>query len=320
MGADLPMDRRRRPTTALREARLTHATQPQPATSGAVPVAVVMITLNEAHNMRAVLDNVSGWAKEILLVDSYSTDETIDVALEYGVRVVQRRFREFGSQWNFAVNVLPIVAPWTMKLDPDERLTPELKSAIRTAVERDDADAMIVHRRLWFMGRPLPTRQKLMRLWRTGSCTFPDVLVNEHPLVHGRVLTLNGDLEHHDSPNLHHWWDKQNHYTTAEALMAIRNMPLSVEPRFFGTKLERRMWLKANFRKLPFRYKLLFMHAFLVQGGWRAGRRGLIWAGLRAEVHRMIELKIEEMLQLGHEYEIAKTCFGVPDLRVDQCD
>jgi hypothetical protein len=138
--------------------------------------------------------------------------------------------------------------------------------------------------------------------------------------VHGRVLALEGDLEHHDSPNLHHWWDKQNHYTTAEALMAFGNAKLSIEPNFFGTKAERRMWLKANFRRIPFRYKLLFMHAFLVQGGWQAGRCGLIWARLRTEVHRMIDLKLEDMLRAGHAYEIAKTHFGAPDLRVSQRD
>jgi glycosyltransferase involved in cell wall biosynthesis len=285
-----------------------------------VPVAIVMIALNEAHNMPAVLDNVRGWAQELFLVDSYSIDETVDIALKSGVRVVQRRFRGFGDQWNFAINALPITAPWTMKLDPDERLTPELKSAIRAAIERDDADAMIVHRRLWFRGRSLPIRQDLVRLWRTGTCKFSDVLVNEHPLVNGRMVALGGDLEHHDSPHLHHWWDKQNRYTTAEALMAFRNARLPAQPKFFGTVLERRMWLKANFRKLPFRYKLLLLHTFLVQGAWRAGRPGFVWARLRVEVHRMIDLKLEEMRLLGRVYDLPKTCRGLADPRVSQCD
>ena len=83
-----------------------------------------MIARNEAHNMEAVLDNIAGWAKEVFLVDSYSTDATVDIAVKHGVYVVQRRFRGFGDQWNFALSALPISAPWTMKLDPDERLTP----------------------------------------------------------------------------------------------------------------------------------------------------------------------------------------------------
>src|SRR5437016_75857 len=86
---------------------------------GSAPVAVVMLALNEGHNMEAVCQNFAGWAQEVFLVDSYSQDDTVDIALRYGVEVVQRRFRGFGDQWNFAMRTLPITAPWTMKLDPD---------------------------------------------------------------------------------------------------------------------------------------------------------------------------------------------------------
>lgn len=288
--------------------------------SQSAPVAVVMITLNEAHNMEAVLDNVSSWAQEIFIVDSYSTDATIDIALKYGVHIVQRAFQGFGNQWNFAINGLPISAPWTMKLDPDERLTPQLKSAIKVAIEKCDADALIVQRRLWFMGQPLPVRQKLVRVWRTGTCRFSNVSVNEHPLIRGRMLLIPGDMEHHDSPHLHHWWEKQNRYTTIEAIEFLRESKLSAEPKLFGTVFQRRMWMKTKFRKVPFRYALLFLHALFVLGAWRAGRLGVTWAHLRAEVHRMIELKLNEMRALGREYEAPKTVLGAPDPRIRQCE
>src|ERR1044071_4850288 len=106
--------------------------------AGPVPVAIVMISANEAHNMESVLANIAGWAQEVHLVDSYSTDDTVSIAQRNGVHVVQRHFQGCGDQWNFAVTMLPIKAPWTMKLDPDERITPELKSNIRSALARDD--------------------------------------------------------------------------------------------------------------------------------------------------------------------------------------
>jgi glycosyltransferase involved in cell wall biosynthesis len=283
-----------------------------------VPVAVVMIALNEAYNMEAVLNNISGWAQEIFLVDSYSTDATVDIALKRGVHVVQRAFRGFGDQWNFALKTLPISAPWTMKLDPDERLTPELKSNIRTAINQNEADAINMRRRLWFMGRPLPVRQELVRLWRTGSCVFSDVLVNEHPLVQGRIVTVGGDLEHHDSPNLHHWVEKQNRYSTVEALAAYHNSKLAADPRLFGTNLEKRMWLKANFWRVPFRYTIMFLYAFIALGAWRAGRVGFAWAWLRAELYRMRELKLSEMRIIGHDYDVPQARSGKPDPRVPQ--
>lgn len=277
-----------------------------------VALAVVMITRNEVHNIDAVLANIAGWAQEVHLVDSYSTDDTVAIAHKHGVHVVQREFRGFGDQWNFAVGKLPIQAPWTMKLDPDERLTPELKSSIRAAIERGDADGFIVCRRLWFMGRPMPIHQQILRVWRTGHCRFSDVLVNEYPIVAGRLVTVRGDLEHHDSPDLHHWWDKQNRYTTTEALTMFHRLPFAAKPRLFGSSLQRRMWLKTNFYKVPFRYTLLYLYALLLQGAWRAGRVGFIWARLRTELYRMIDVKFLEMQLRGRTYEIPQANGDAP--------
>jgi hypothetical protein len=298
--------------------RVAVTSTPDPPSGAAAPVAVVMISLNEAHNMEAVLENLAGFAQEVFLVDSYSSDETIDIALRHGVKVTQRPFRGFGDQWNFAVRDLPITAPWTMKLDPDERLTDELKSSIRNFLVADAHDAGLVRRRLWFMGRPLPIRQTILRLWRTGACRFSDVLVNEHPIVEGRTLRLTGDLEHHDSPNLYHWFEKQNLYTTAEALSAWRGDPLSALPRLVGTPLERRMWVKRLTHRSALGPPLIFIYSLVVQGAWRAGSAGLIWALLRADVFRWLQYKRRELELTGKAYQPAPPRTGKPDPRVAQ--
>jgi len=288
---------------------------------GVCPVAVVLISLNEAHNLESVLQNLQGWAQEVFLVDSFSADETVDIALRYGVHVVQRKFRGFGDQWNFALRELSITAPWTMKLDPDERLTDELKDSIKHAIATNGEQAgIIVERRLWFMGRMLPVRQQLLRVWRTGRCRFTDVTVNEYPLVSGRTVAVVGDLEHRDSPDLDHWLAKQNAYSTAEAVARFEGGTLAARTRLFGTALERRMWLKRHFWKVPGRYLLLFMYHFVAMGAWRAGRVGWIWARLRTEVYRMGEYKVYEMRCLGRSSQIAPTRLGPPDARVRQYD
>lgn len=287
---------------------------------GIAPVAVLMISLNEAHNMEAVLSNLKGWAQEVFLVDSYSADETVDIALRHGVHVVQRRFRGFGDQWNFALRELPITAPWTMKLDPDERLSDALKRNLADAMRRGEADGLAMQRRLWFMGRPLPVRQQILRAWKTGTCRFSDVLVNEHPLVEGRVQPVAGELEHHDSPDLEHWLHKQNKYTSAEALAAVRGDALPVPPRLFGNALQRRMWLKRHFSRIPFRYALVFLYYLVFSGIWRAGYIGLIWARLRADVYRFRQYKIFEMRATGGMPGRAVLAPGHPDPRVQQFD
>lgn len=287
---------------------------------GTAPVAVVMISLNEAHNMDAVLQNLAGWAQQVFLVDSCSADSTVSIALRYGVHVVQRRFKGFGDQWNFALNELPISAPWTMKLDPDERLTSELKSSIQGLVEEGNQEGIILLRRLWFMGAVLPVQQPILRVWRTGMCKFSDVAVNEHPLVEGQMNYAAGYLEHHDSPDLDHWLTKQNRYTTAEAIGQFEGRALALPPRLFGTALERRMWVKRNFWKVPGRYCILFLYHLLLVGAWRAGRVGWIWARLRTEVYRTWEYKNFEMSRLGHVPIKIPSHPGTPDPRVQFCE
>ena len=282
------------------------------------PVAVVMISLNESANMEAVLANVVPWAQEVFLVDSYSEDATVDIALKHGVHVVQRRFTDFGNQWNFAVKALPIRAPWTMKLDPDERITDDLKRGIGTAIRDDDADGLMILRRLWFLGRPLPVRQELLRVWKTGTCRFSDVLVNEQPLVPGRMRFVRGELQHYDSPDLHHWFEKQNRYTTAEAISSYRGLALGAEARLFGSPMERRVWLKRNFHRLPFCFAGLYLYHYLVLGAWRAGRAGHIWARLRVEVYRAWAYKLLEMQMTGRETALPPPRTGSPDPRVPQ--
>lgn len=289
-------------------------------TSGRAPIAVVMIALNEAHNMEAFLQNLEGWAQEVFLVDSYSTDATVDIALRHGVHVVQRRFRGFGDQWNFALRKLPITAPWTMKLDPDERLTERLKRAIEQAIAEGQADGLSLYRRLWFMSRPLSAGHELVRVWRTGHCRFTDVAVNEHPIVDSVVRRIPGELEHHDSPDLEHWLDKQNRYTTAEAVASYQQAPLADEPGLLGSALQRRMWIKKHYMKVPFRYLALFLYHYLVLGAWRAGWVGYAWSRLRADVYRLWEYKLREIQLAGRLPLKRPVGHGQPDPRVPQYD
>jgi glycosyltransferase involved in cell wall biosynthesis len=286
--------------------------------AGKAPVAVVMISLNEGHNMAEVIENLKGWAQEVFLVDSYSVDQTVDIALANGVQVVQRGFKGFGDQWNFALNELPISAPWTMKLDPDERLTDEFKSSVIKITTNNDCEGIIINRRLWFMGAVLPISQAILRIWRTGACQFTNAEVNEHPIVHGSTKLSAGYVEHHDSPNLDHWVAKQNKYTTVEAIFQFEGAKFDIEPKLFGSALQRRMWLKKHFWKIPGRYLVLYLYHLIVLGSWRAGKVGLIWAHLRTEVYRMCEHKKIEIERSGKVPLKIPANAGLPDPRIKQ--
>lgn len=284
--------------------------------AGNLDISVVLITLNEAHYLRDTLDNLKNFAKEVFIIDSFSTDNTVDIALEYGVNISQRKFKGFGDQWNFALKHSNIKTKWTMKLDPDERITQDLKISIATAIQNNENIGFYLDRNLCFMGKRLPVKQQILRIWKTGSCKFSDVAVNEHPILNGKIGYLKGSLDHFDSPNLHHWILKQNNYTTSEAIWQFNKGTLSASPILFGNKLERRMWAKKFFWKLPFRYNLLFIYHYFFLKSFIAGKEGYYWSVLRTFVYRQWEIKFFEMNITGRVYEIYKDTPGLPDDRV----
>lgn len=286
--------------------------------NGPVPITVVFITLNEAHNLRRAFKNLQGWAHSVLVVDSYSQDNTIDVCLEFGVKVVQRKFDGFGSQWNFAIQNTGISTPWTMKLDPDEHLTDELKESIRQSIDSNAASGFKINLQLFFMETPLPIHLQMLRIWKTGACRFTDIPANEHAIVDGEIKTLSGIAEHHDSPNLHHWFQKQNFYTTAEANNQAKSWSLADKPKLFGSRLQRIAWVKRNFWRIPFRYQLLFLYNYFVLGAYKAGGPGYIWARLRSFVYWQWEIKHYEICKTGREQFIPKSGAGQPDPRIEQ--
>lgn len=211
-------------------------------------LTAVMITLNEEYHLYECIKNISQVADHIFIVDSLSSDKTIDIALENGATVVQRPFTNFGNQWNFALKHNPFKTEWIMKIDPDERLTDKLIKQIKNVKNSDSPESGYdCRQRLWFLGKPVNVFLKNTRIWKNGSCIFTEVAVNEHAIIDGKIGYLSGFMEHLDSRDLHHWLEKQNFYTSLEANRKFNNEKLAVEPNIFGNRLQRRMFFKTIF-------------------------------------------------------------------------
>lgn len=138
-------------------------------------------------------------------------------------------------------------------------------------------------------------RGRVLRIWRTGQCRFTDVAVNEHPLVDGLMLKLDGEMHHFDSQNLHHWVVKQNQYSSLEAKRIVEGGQLAARPRLFGTDLQRRMWVKQLFFQIPCRYFLLFVYYYFLKRLFLVGRVGYYFTYLRIWTWKMREAKVCEM-------------------------
>ena len=183
-------------------------------------ITVITLTLNEAHNIGPCLESVR-WADEILVIDSGSTDDTISLARASGAHVHEIEWRGYGAARNFALE--KATGEWILWLDADERVTPELAAEIQQILHGDPPgiDGYSIARRAYFLGRWIrhsgwyPGR--VTRLFRRGKGSFSESRVHEQLRLEGTVEQTKHDLLHLTDPDLAHYMQKFNKYTTLAA-------------------------------------------------------------------------------------------------------
>lgn len=291
--------------------------------SGKLPITVLIPTLNAEGHLVELLDSIEPYVEDIFIVDSFSIDKTVDIALERKVNIVQRHYVNSSDQFQWMLDKLPVKTPWIFFMAQDERFSASLVEDFQKLFASEtpaDVDGYTVRWRLWFMGRPLHAASDNLRLLRTGKCKVSQVACNEHFMVPGRALKLKGVLEHKDTLNLHEWYEKQNLWTTREAIQRVKPPSEDELPKLFGTGLQRKAWLRKVLKKLPGRNLIRFFYYWLKFGSWRDGRAGVVWASLRVWVEDVIELKAEEMRIQGIPKKLPEGRHGTYDPRVLNSD
>ncbi len=186
-----------------------------------VPVSAVLITRNAAATLDACLESLS-FADEIVVVDSGSSDATVEIAQRRGARVVQKEWLGFGRQKQYAVEQAR--HDWVLCLDADERVAPELAANIAKALATPVSPVYRMPRRNRFLGRWLAHGEGYPdwspRLFNRLNARWSDDLVHEKVLYAVTPGTLEGDLMHDSSDDLATYLDRQNRYTTLAARQA----------------------------------------------------------------------------------------------------
>ncbi len=186
-------------------------------------LSVAIITKNEEANLRRTLESVR-WANEIVVVDSGSTDKTVDIASAFGAKVIHEEWRGFGRQKNYAIE--QCTSEWVLSLDADEEVSEPLAQEITHLLEESPAaDAYFVPRRSLFLGRwirhggyyPDPK----LRLFRKGAAWFEERTVHETMQCSGATRTLQGNLIHHAYPTLENYIEHMNRYSTLGAEQTV---------------------------------------------------------------------------------------------------
>lgn len=267
-----------------------------------LPITVLIPTFNAEEQLEEAILSIIDHVHEIMILDSLSNDKTIDIALKYELKVVQRPFTYYGEHFQWMIKHMPVETEWIFTMAQDEVFSEKLVSELKKIFCQKETllDGYTVKWRLWFMGKPLHIVQEVTRLFRKDKCTISDTYCNEQMIINGNVGKLNGHLEHKDSPSLFRWYQKQAYYAVLEAKARIEQKgSLAEKPKLFGNHLQRRMFLKKIFFSFPLRYQIIYLYNLLYKGAWRDGKVGFAWAHLRSEVYRMWEYTEIEMKITG---------------------
>jgi len=260
------------------------------------------LTLNEEINIAACLAALS-WCDDVVVLDSFSTDQTRAIAESHGARVVCRTFDNWSAHQNWAVTNIPFCNPWVLYLDADERCDAGLREEILQRARADAPEsAFRVRRKDIFMGRWLKHAQLyptwLVRVFRPQRIRY-ERLVNPVALVDGPTGELSGHITHYPfSHGVSHWIARHNRYSDMEALEADKareQQPGAPGAIWSKDPNERRRALKDLFFRLPARPLIKFLYYYGWRRGFLDGRAGLTYAMLQAMYEYMIAAKGVEL-------------------------
>ena len=282
---------------------MTPTTSPADTAAEKAPVSVLVLTYNEEENLPRCLASVA-WADDVLVLDSFSTDRTVETAHAHGARVRQRAFDSFAGQRNWGIDEGDLRYDWVLHLDADEVVPPGLRDElVEIAAGRGGRPAYRVASKMMFQGRWLrhagmyPAYQ--VRFGRRDRLRFVQVGHGQRETLPAEeVGTLQHALEHYSfSKGLHEWFAKHNQYSSDEAAEALRGADAAVDWRGLAAadRTRRRRALKALAARLPMRPALRFLYMYALRRGFLDGRAGLAYCRLLATYEAMTVAKEREL-------------------------
>lgn len=275
-------------------------------------IASIVLTKNEEKHIVRCLESIRDVCDDIVVVDCFSDDRTVELAESLGARVVQHPWKNYATQLNYGIHQCGITADWIWRIDADEYIEGGLGQAVKDFIQTapDDVNGIYVRKRIDFMGRPLlhggwyPSYH--LKVFRRGHGDCENRWMDEHiRLFDGRAMTIEQGNQVDANLNDLTWWtEKHNGYATremADMLMMEYGLDATAEevvPKFFGTEEQRKRWLKIKYIKTPLfvRPFINFTLRYIIKGGFLDGREGFLWHILQGFWYRMlVDAKIFEL-------------------------
>src|ERR1700761_1098798 len=278
------------------------------------PYSFIVLTYNEDVHLPRFLKSVADLNAPVFILDSGSTDRTVEIAIDFGAEILQHPFENHPKQWDYALKNFPVQTPWIICLDADQVVTPELCERLRNFRNEDyaDTDGVYFNRKNFFKGRWIKHGGyspfyllKMIRFGKGHSDLNENMdhrlIVSGKPIIWKDGYILEENLKEN---NISFWIAKHNRYSDlvaheeVERMMQLRSQ--TIKPRFWGSPDERTAWLKSLWWKLPryVRPMLYFFYRMFFQLGILDGRTGVIFHFLQAFWFRLVvDIKIDEILK-----------------------
>ncbi|WP_405380799.1 glycosyltransferase family 2 protein [Maribacter sp. LLG6340-A2] len=264
-------------------------------------ISALILTYNEENILEKNLKNLD-FVDHILIFDSYSTDQTIEISKAFNATVIQRKFDNYASQRNAALDSIPKEYEWILMIDADEIVTPELRDEIIAKTSIPNSNTMYrVRRKDMFRDKWIKQSSGyptwFPRLFKNG-CVKVEREINEEYVTTGKEALLDNHLIHYPFNKGMHWWfAKHNKYSQMEAIKMLEEMkePFDYKLLFSKDPIKKRKAQKRLSYKIPFRPQFVFFAFFILKRGFLNGSAGYEFCKLRKTYEYMIQVKVDEL-------------------------
>lgn len=279
-----------------------------------VDLTAIVLTKNESKNIVACLESVKGFASRVVVVDSGSTDNTVDLAKGLGADVYYNEFEYYAKQFNWGIDNTNITSKWILRLDADERFTTELCREVELLMEKhshDDVTGITMEAWLYFLGKRLKhgaSKKRKLMIFRNGLGRIEDRKRDAHSiLTSGRSVAVKERFLHHDFKDIDSFIKKYNWYATREMQDYISFKEGSINNIKTDKKIQKTRKNKFNiYYKAPMflRSKMWFVYNYYFKLGFLDGREGYIYHYFECYWYRyLVDAKIIEHEKNGLEFE-----------------
>ena len=256
--------------------------------NNSLDITAIILTYNEEKHIKRCILSIKKFVKKIIIIDSFSTDKTIEIAKKFKVKVYKHKFINQAKQINWALRKIKFQTSWILRIDADEYLTKELRKEVTTYINtlNSNYDGISFNRVIKFLNKEIhyggTSPHKTLRIWKNRKGRCENAWMDEQIIVKGKIFHLNQNLIDENLNDLKWWKLKHRNYAKREAISFLHNKKNKNKSKFKKKlkNVRKRKYLKEKiYYKLPIflRPLLFFLYSMIFKLGIITGWQGLVF-------------------------------------------